>query len=105
MTQMSNEEIAQSSAKYLALAYERTGIQRPPPPDVETPADLLQCWESLSPCDRVILIKYARFLSAEDAPELFVRVIRDAASDIHEEMLVYERGRRQRGVAPHAETP
>jgi hypothetical protein len=93
MSHMSQEEIAQSSARCLARIYERTGLQ-PPPPDVENPAELLQCWESLSPSDRAILIKYARLLSAEDMAPLSAQVTRDAAADRHEEFLVYTRGAR-----------
>jgi hypothetical protein len=50
----------------LARAYERASLIRPPAPDVSTPAELLQCRESLSPDDRALLIRYARLLSAEE---------------------------------------
>lgn len=89
------EEIAQYSATWLARIYERTGLQPPPPPDVESPAELLQCWESLSPTDRSILVKYARLLSAEDMIPLQAKVLRDAVSDPVEEFFVYSRGARQ----------
>jgi hypothetical protein len=94
MSQMSQEEIAEVSAKWLAQIYERTGLQPPLPPNVESPAELLQYWAHLSPIDRGNLVKYARFLSADDAPELFATVLRHAASDIYEEILVYARGAR-----------
>jgi hypothetical protein len=85
---------------WLARIYERTGLQPPPSPDVESPAELLQCWESLSPSDRAILVKYARLLSAEDAPELLATVLRNAVSDPYEEILVYSRGARLGMLGP-----
>lgn len=94
MSHMSQEEIAQYSGSWLARIYERTGLQPPPPPDVESPEELLQCWERLSPIDRGILVKYARLLSAEDMLPLQAQVVRGAAADHHEEFLVYTRGAR-----------
>lgn len=97
------EEIAQYSARWLARIYERTGLQPPPPPDVESPVELLECWARLSPIDRGILVKYARLLSAEDMFPLQAKVLRDAVSGPVEEMLVYSRGARQGLLGPEAQ--
>jgi hypothetical protein len=83
-----------NAGTWLARIYERTGLTPPPPPDVESPAELLQCWESLSPTDRAILIRYARLLSAEDAPKLLATCLRQAAGNIYEEILIHARGAR-----------
>jgi hypothetical protein len=50
----------------LERAYHEAGMEPPPPLDIETPAQLLQCWESLTPNDRIILVRFAQLLSAED---------------------------------------
>jgi len=80
----------------VAKAYQILRMDPPPPPVTDTPDELLECWQSLTPDDREILVRYARLLSAEDMPEVYSRPVRGAvnwedALIVHRASLVTQR--------------
>ena len=60
----------------LRYAYEILNLDPSAPIETQTPDELLACWNTLTPDDRAILIRWARLLAAADLPEALSQEVR-----------------------------
>jgi hypothetical protein len=72
------------------------GWPPPPPPDIESPTELLQCWQSFTQRDRVYLVRLTRLLTAADMFPPGADLLRLAPLDLSEKDLIQSRLSRQR---------